>query len=739
MSRTKRVVILASMFISLFSVCNLNLISLGEEKDYLDPQNADKKIDGVLLSDSFSFCLDGKRLLFSGVSKEETWNTSVEKMFRKVENTGQREDAFPRDEVIRERYEHVNKKSGIKVVFELDRYEYYPVSEGVLWLENISDSDSPNLKEVCAFDGVLPTGGLPFLTAGRGEDPDPVQNYSLQRFSLQPGTALFFEPMEGYPSYGAFPYFLLEGKLRSYIIAIGWTGSWHASFDVDKLGNVHFCAGQKDVDLYLKPGEKIRTPRITLFDFPTGADAVNLWRDWYRRYVMPRENGIVLRPKFVLDVFYRGELYDKVTAEEQIDAIRKLRSLGYPCEGLWVDAGWYLRGDKKIDSAIGRWFAVGDWTPDPNRFPDGFRPVVEELENVPEGTPPGKLTLWYEPERVHRSTLNEELKAFVVPACEIVESFRMNMASKETVDYLSETIGRSLAENKVKIYRQDSNGAGPALFIEALESSTSDYSGRKGYAENLYVRGLYSFWDNLKKDIPDLIFDSCASGGRRNDLEMLRLGAVPLHYSDVGYFDFVEKQHMHDTLDRWFIYYKNIDPHDYDFEKGQYDVYKTTIDLAPFSTVRPYFIENPSSANRKYADRYFAIRELLVDGDYYLLRGGFTDHDWTVRQFDDSRQENASGHVVSYAKDSVRRYIENVPVPSGKRQVGCVIFVRNEKNDEEKITVKLQKIDPDGTYLWENLENGEVITLKGSEMIEKGMNAVLPPKSGATFKYTRVK
>ena len=114
MSRTKRVVILASMFISLFSVCNLNLISLGEEKDYLDPQNADKKIDGVLLSDSFSFCLDGKRLLFSGVSKEETWNTSVEKMFRTVENTGQREDAFPRDEVIRERYEHVNKKSGIK-------------------------------------------------------------------------------------------------------------------------------------------------------------------------------------------------------------------------------------------------------------------------------------------------------------------------------------------------------------------------------------------------------------------------------------------------------------------------------------------------------------------------------------------------------------------------------------------------------------------------------------------------
>ena len=130
MSRTKRVVILASMFISLFSVCNLNLISLGEEKDYLDPQNADKKIDGVLLSDSFSFCLDGKRLLFSGVSKEETWNTSVEKMFRKVENTGQREDAFPRDEVIRERYEHVNKNRELRLFLNLTDTNTIPYQKG---------------------------------------------------------------------------------------------------------------------------------------------------------------------------------------------------------------------------------------------------------------------------------------------------------------------------------------------------------------------------------------------------------------------------------------------------------------------------------------------------------------------------------------------------------------------------------------------------------------------------------
>ncbi len=54
---------------------------------------------------------------------------------------------------------------------------------------------------------------------------------------------------------------------------------------------------------------------------------------------------------------------------------------------------------------------------------------------------------------------------------------------------------------------------------------------------------------------------------------------------------FVEKQRMQDSLNRWLDYYKSIEPRDFDFEKGERDVYKTTIDLAPFSTVRPYFLK----------------------------------------------------------------------------------------------------------------------------------------------------
>jgi alpha-galactosidase len=49
--------------------------------------------------------------------------------------------------------------------------------------------------------------------------------------------------------------------------------------------------------------------------------------------------------------------------------------------------------------------------------------------------------------------------------------------------------------------------------------------------ENGYVRGHLALWDELRRRNPGLRIDSCASGGRRDDLESMRR-AVPLLRSD---------------------------------------------------------------------------------------------------------------------------------------------------------------------------------------------------------------
>ena len=54
---------------------------------------------------------------------------------------------------------------------------------------------------------------------------------------------------------------------------------------------------------------------------------------------------------------------------------------------------------------------------------------------------------------------------------------------------------------------------------------------RQGITEIRHVEGYLAYWDELRRRHPGLLIDSCASGGRRNDLETLRR-AVPLLRSD---------------------------------------------------------------------------------------------------------------------------------------------------------------------------------------------------------------
>lgn len=672
----------AALFIGALALCG-GASSFGDE-----PFGA----RGIAPAEPFSFTYNGveSRTLSERSAERET-SAKIET----VEG-----DRFPRAATTTKTVVTLDPATGLKMTAETVTYPDFPeVVEWVAWFENTSERNTPNLRGVLAADVTLQVGAEPSLWHGCGENNDPKLNYSYAVEPLAPGETKEFSPREAYPSYYAFPYFRLAGRERSFIVAIGWTGQWSASFTAGEDGGVRFKAGQQTTDLYLKPGEKIRTPRITVFSCAPDADLVNRWRSWLRTYILPRQNGRVIPAKLILDAHVGGELYKDITEEQQIGTIRKIRSMGIKIDGLWIDAGWYLR---KSSPLVPDWFRVGDWTPDPERFPRGMKPLADELGADAD------FTLWYEPERINcdASTFSD-YKKYVVPELVCANSCRMNMASPETVAFLSNLIGNSLRENGVAIYRQDSNGVGPGPFIEQLETTDPNFSDRKGAAENFYVQGYLTFWRNLKAMNPRLVFDTCASGGRRNDLDTLRMGAVPLHYSDVGYFDFVEKQRYHDMLDQWFMYYKNIDAHDWDAAKNEFDPYKTTVDFAPFSTLRPYIIDYDTPANRRYIERFRAAGELMVTGDYYLLRGGFSADSWTVAEFYDA----ALGD-------------------------GFLRVVRNAESKEESVTVKLRGLDASKRYKIVNLDTDASSEASGRELLETGLELSQPPQSGCLVRFT---
>ena len=72
----------------------------------------------------------------------------------------------------------------------------------------------------------------------------------------------------------------------------------------------------------------------------------------------------------------------------------------------------------------------------------------------------------------------------------------------------------------IDAYRNDFN-LYPLYFWRNGESPD-----RQGMTEIKYVMGLYDFFDTLQREHPRLLLDTCASGGRRIDFEMLRRALV---------------------------------------------------------------------------------------------------------------------------------------------------------------------------------------------------------------------
>ena len=67
-------------------------------------------------------------------------------------------------------------------------------------------------------------------------------------------------------------------------------------------------------------------------------------------------------------------------------------------EVFWLDAGWY---NHSADVANHKNWAntVGNWTVDSIRFPEGLRPIADEVHRVGS-----KFMVWFEPERVMKGS-----------------------------------------------------------------------------------------------------------------------------------------------------------------------------------------------------------------------------------------------------------------------------------------------------------------------------------------------
>ena len=398
----------------------------------------------------------------------------------------------------------------------------FPTVEWTIFFKNSSSVDSPILENIQALD-------LRVERNGEGE-------FQLHHNKGAPATPTDYEPYDtplpkhakqsvsakgGRPSDGDFPYFNLAWPDEGVIIVVGWPGQWAGQFARDDGNGVQVRIGQELTRFKLLPGEEVRAPRIVM-QFWQGEwrRSQNIWRRWMEIYNMPHPGG-----KLPLPSMAGNTSREYVEMMEATDSAENMFIDRYVAEKLapdyfWMDAGWYIND--------GRWENVGTWEVDPKRFPKGLKVVSDHAHENDI-----KTILWFEPERVTRGSWLYEhhpewlLAPLSTPKGELYdpEQRLFNFGDPDALKWMTDHIDKLINEQGIDLYRQDFNMP-PLDYWRA-----NDQPDRQGISEIRYVTGYLAYWDELRRRHPNMLIDSCASGGRRNDIDTLRR-AVPLLRSD---------------------------------------------------------------------------------------------------------------------------------------------------------------------------------------------------------------
>ncbi|MFF8731321.1 alpha-galactosidase [Streptomyces sp. NPDC015171] len=295
-----------------------------------------------------------------------------------------------------------------------------------------------------------------------------------------------------------------EERGEVYGCALGWSGSWRIAVAQLPDARVQITGGAGHDDsglLLLAPGESYTTPVFAgLWSDGGFGGASRTWHAYQRAHVIPGAD----RDRPVLFNSWEATTFD-ISEKQQAALARRAAEIGV--ELFVVDDGWF--GARTSDHA-----GLGDWTPNPDRFPHGLKPLADQVHGLGM-----RFGIWVEPEMVNAdSELYRAHPDWVQhqtgrKRTELRNQLVLNLAREDVQEYLWEQLDTLLSSAPVDYVKWDFN----RCFTDA------GWPGEP-YPQRLWVdhvRALYALLDRLRAAHPQVAFESCSGGGGRIDLGVL--------------------------------------------------------------------------------------------------------------------------------------------------------------------------------------------------------------------------
>ena len=403
-------------------------------------------------------------------------------------------------ELIPEKMEQKNNQfvlnhKGVEFSIQLDTYGenafYCKLS-----LSNLSETNSPRIKNVNAFDCEFETETNPILSTLSG-DSYLAKSQMQEHTNLPAGFIYSAEPTGGRSSNTtAFPYFNITDNKRSRVFAIGWSGQWKSDVIVNTC-NYRVMVGISHCDFYLKPHESVIFPSMLVLEGENLTDARNKFRRLIIDHFSPKGSPEKLRPI----CFNIGSCFDdtKNTEEFLLNQVEKTEK--YDFDVVWADAIWF-KG--KWDKGVGNY----DFK---DILPNGLKPVSDLAHKQNK-----RFLQWFEIERafpgtdMHTNHRDKVLRCYTRTEFDLVD-----FGNPDTLEYVFQKLCGMIEKQGIDIFRQDAN------IDMLLYWEYNDEKDRVGIKQLHYIEGLYQLWDKLLARFPGLMIDNCASGGRRLDFEAM--------------------------------------------------------------------------------------------------------------------------------------------------------------------------------------------------------------------------
>ncbi|MBI4550873.1 MAG: alpha-galactosidase [Candidatus Latescibacteria bacterium] len=520
--------------------------------------------------------------------------------------------------------------TGLRVEWDAIRFADDPALEWVVYFENTGAVETPIIEDVQALDLACQSplrDTPPYRLHRTNGAPSNPTDFEVRTVGIPPGHHEHLGGGGGRSSNRDFPFFTVETGAGTLVVAVGWSGQWRAVVSCQEDGCLHLRAGLELTHFRLRPGERVRSPRMLVLAWPGDVlDSHARFRQViYRHYAAVRNGEKLLPTLFCNTCFTRGGHWlNECDAENQISLIKAYAPLGL--EAVITDAGWFEGGWPE---------GAGNWTPRRDAYPDGMGPVASAAKD--HGMIYG---LWFEPERVMEGTwLYTHHPEWILHSSRAGgrrNACLLNFGLSEVQDYFFSIVKGFMDLPGFRVYRQDFN-------IDPLPYwRDNDAPDRQGITEMKYIEGLYAYWDRIAQTWPDSLREECASGGRRIDLETIM------------------RLHIHQKTDYWFD--NEVDqaslwglsqylPNNlFVAHLSRLDEYSFHSTLAS-SLCLGWIADAPdfdAQTGKRLLDRYRAVRHLLIGAWYPLLPYSRDLHDWIASQY--HRPDLDEGMVLAFRR-----------------------------------------------------------------------------------------